>query len=288
MESLSQKERFFHLGLVGYPLGHSLSPAIHARALAAAGLQGEYCLYPAPPLASGSQALPALLDRMRRGELDGLNVTLPHKQAVLPLLNRLEPAARRIGAVNLVCCCRGQLVGDNTDAAGFGLDLQRFLEGLSLRQKQALVLGAGGAARAAAESLLDGGWRVTLAARRLEQAQALVQDLLPGSLAAIPLAAECLASLAGITLVVNATPLGMAPDREGCSWPPELDLPPGAAVYDLVYNPSETRLLQRARRAGLPAVGGLGMLVEQAALSFERWTGRPAPRPDMRRAVGLA
>ncbi len=288
MQPGSQARHFFHFGLTGYPLGHSLSPILHARALAAAGLDGDYCLYPVPPTLSASQGLDDLLGRLRRGGLDGLNVTIPHKQAVLPLLDHLAPAARRIGAANLLYCCDGQLVGDNTDAAGFSLDLHRFLEGLTLPHNHALVLGAGGAARAVAADLQDEGWQVTIAARRPDQARALAENLLPGKGKAIPLAVEALARLKEISLVVNATPVGMAPDQNGSPWPEDLALPPGSAIYDLVYNPRETRLLQRAHAAGLIAAGGLGMLVEQAALSFERWTGRPAPRPAMRQAVGLA
>ncbi len=288
MQPASQARRFFHLGLTGYPLSHSLSPVLHARALAAAGLDGEYCLYPVPPSPSASQGLYALLGRLRRGELDGLNVTIPHKQVVLPLVDRLAPAARRIGAANLLYWRGGQLVGDNTDAAGFSLDLHRFLEGLTLLHYHALVLGAGGAARAVAAALLDEGWQVIIAARRPDRARALAEILLPGKGKAIPLAVEALRWLKDIALVVNATPVGMAPDQNGCPWPEDLALPPGSAIYDLIYNPRETRLLQRAHAAGLTAASGLGMLVEQAALSFECWTGHPAPRPAMRQAVGLA
>ncbi len=288
MEPGIGQPHFFRLGLTGYPLGHSLSPAIHNAAIASAGLQGEYCLYPVSPLPSAPQALSDLLDRLRHGELDGLNVTIPHKQAVLPLLDWLEPAARRIGAANLLYCRRGQLVGDNTDATGFYLDLRHFLQRMPLHDQRALVLGAGGAARAVAAALLDDGWQITLAARRLEQAQALAHSLLPARFTVIPLVADSLANVVGTTLLVNATPLGMSPNQESCPWPVELALPAGAAVYDLVYNPPQTCLMRRAQAAGLPAAGGLGMLVEQAALSFERWTGRPAPRPAMRQAVGLA
>lgn len=283
-----ENDRFYCLGLIGHPLGHSLSPAIHSRALAAAGLSGEYRLYPVPPLPSGSQGLQELLDRLRCGELHGLNVTIPHKRAVLSRLDWLEPAARRIGAANLLYCRDGRLVGDNTDAAGFRLDLLSFMTANALRCGHALVLGAGGAARAVAAALLDDGWRVTIAARRPEQAQIIVEDLLPDKIEFIPLAGDCLASLTGISLIVNATPAGMAPDFTGSPWPAGVALPAGSAVYDLVYNPVDTLLLQTARAAGLPARGGLGMLVEQAALSFERWTGRQAPRPAMRQAAGLA
>ncbi len=279
---------FFRLGLAGFPLGHSLSQVIHTRALSAAGLSGEYRLYPVPPVSTGGTSIQELLDRLRRGELHGLNVTIPHKQAVLPLLDGLEPAARRIGAANLLYRRNGRLVGDNTDAAGFRLDLQSFFSANNLERGQALVLGAGGAARAVIAALLDEGWKVTVAARRAEQAQTMAESLLPEKIAAVPLTGDCLASLQGMNLVVNATSAGMAPDLAGSPWPAGVPLPGGSAVYDLVYNPADTRLLQMARAAGLPVRGGLGMLVEQAALSFERWTGRQAPRQVMRQAVGLA
>ena len=283
-----ENERFYRLGLVGHPLGHSLSPAILSRALAAAGLSGEYRLYPIPPLPSSSQGLQVLLDRLRRGELHGLNVTIPFKQVVLPLLDWLEPAARRIGATNLLYCRDGRLVGDNADAAGFRLDLLNFTTAISLHCGHALVLGAGGAARAVTAALLDDGWQVTVAARRPEQARIMAASLLPDEIEIVPLAGDCITALHSVTLVVNTTPAGMAPDLEGSPWPEGVALPAGSAVYDLVYNPADTRLLQTARAAGLPTRGGLGMLVEQAALSFERWTGCPAPRPVMRQAAGLA
>ena len=283
-----ENERFFRLGLVGHPLEHSLSPVIHSCALEAAGLSGEYCLYPVPPLPSGSQGLQALLDRLRHGELHGLNVTIPHKQSVLRLLDWQEAAARRIGAVNLLYYRDGKLVGDNTDAAGFQLDLLRFMTANNINCGQALVLGAGGAARAVTSALLDDGWQVTIAARRPWQGWAIAENLLPKKIEIIPLAAGRLSALHGVGLVVNATPAGMEPHFEGSPWPADVALPAGSAVYDLVYKPADTRLLQTARAAGLPASGGLGMLVEQAALSFERWTGRQAPRLAMRQAAGLA
>ncbi len=288
MEPDDARSHFFRLGLAGYPLEHSFSPAIHLCALEAANLKGEYRLYPVPPFPSGVSSLAELLDRVKTGELSGLNVTIPHKQAVLPLLDRLEPAAQRIGAVNLVYRQDGCLVGDNTDAAGFLVDIHRFMAAQNISRGRALVLGAGGAARAIAVALVDDGWQVTIAARRVNQALELAQCLRPDYLETIPLNAGSVIDLKDVRLIVNATPVGMAPHEEGIPWPSEAPLPASAAVYDLVYNPAETRLVQAARRAGLPAVGGLGMLVEQAALSFERWTGRQAPRPAVRRAVGLA
>ena len=166
------------LGLTGFPLAHSLSPRIHQAALAYCGLAGSYALYPVQP--RDARGLADLLNRVRGGELTGLNVTIPHKEAVLPLLDALALDAAAIGAVNTLFMRVGQLTGANTDATGFLSDLKRFLSPSNVPLKpeaQALVLGAGGAARAVVYALLSDGWQVTLAARRAEQAQALATDL---------------------------------------------------------------------------------------------------------------
>jgi shikimate dehydrogenase len=276
--------------LTGWPLGHSLSPLLHRAALVALGLKGEYHLLPVPP--GDSSALEALLQQVRRGQLQGLNVTIPHKQAVLPLLDELSPTARAIGAVNTLWLREGRLVGDNTDAPGFLADLRaRLGDRLAgkARERCAWLIGAGGSARAVAFALASEGWRVVIAARRLEQAEALAASLggrldseqfIPVSLAALPGG-----GVPQPQLIVNATPLGMTPQAETSPWPEGLAFPRGACVYDLVYNPPETRLVREARRAGLEAVTGLGMLVEQAALALEKWTGLPVPREAMFRAV---
>ncbi len=272
-----------HLYLLGYPLGHSLSPAIHTAALRAAGLPDwRYDLLPVPP-----HDLPAAVARLRAAACAGGNVTIPHKQAVLPLLDALTPAARAIGAVNAVYRQGAHLLGDNTDAPGFWADVQRAFGPLA--PGEALVLGAGGAARAVVYALTRRGWQVTVAARRPEQARGLCESLeAPGG--ALRPAALTRPALEGLRprLIVNATPAGMSPQRAGTPWPPGTPFPAGARLYDLVYNPPETRLMRQARAAGLPAVNGLGMLVEQAALAFTRWTGLAAPRAVMRAAAAAA
>jgi shikimate dehydrogenase len=278
------------LGLLGYPLSHSLSPRLHGAALHSLGLDGEYRLYPVPPLPDGASQLADLFHHLRAGKIDGLNVTIPHKQAVLPYLDSLTKTAQSIGAVNTIFNQDGRWVGDNTDAPGFLSDLNRLLPGKP-PQSQALVLGAGGAARGVVYSLLAAGWQVMVAARRLEQAQALVTSLLPfgdGRSSAHPLLLE--SDLfqrlpATLDLIVNASSAGMTPDVESSPWPPGAPFPQGAFVYDLVYKPPETALLRQARLAGLPAANGLGMLVEQAALALERWSGLSAPRQAMWQAV---
>ncbi len=275
------------LGLIGWPVSHSHSPEIHRLALAEFGLQGEYKLYPVPPLPDGEVALKDLLWDIRRGKLHGLNVTIPHKQAVQNLLDELTVVARKVGAVNTIFLRQGRLTGDNTDVRGFLGDLAEAFsweftaDGTVVRgdRPHALVLGAGGAARGVVFGLISSGWSVTVAARRIEQAQNLVSSFVgqtsdQASLAAICLAVADLSQLGRpVDLVVNATPLGMVPDTQLSPWPQELPLPAGAVVYDLVYNPLETSLIKFARQNGHPAANGLGMLVEQAALAFECWTG---------------
>jgi shikimate dehydrogenase len=307
----------FSLGLIGFPLQQSLSPRLHTAALARMGLRGEYQLYPVPPLPGGEEFLGETIARMRTGQIQGLNVTIPHKQAVLHFLDGLTPQAQAIGAVNTIFCRNRVLTGDNTDAPGFISDLQRVLaeidrspetEDDSCRDRVALVLGAGGAARAVVYALWQAGWQVTVAARRQEQAAGLVASLQQSIndlglastyLATIPLEARCLIDFCSISsdreskiknhqskILVNASSAGMLPDIAACPWPEDLPFPAGWLVYDLVYKPPETTFLRRAREAGLPAVNGLGMLVEQAALALERWTSMPVPRQAMWQAVG--
>ena len=332
-----------HLGLVGYPLLQSLSPTLHGAALREMGLEGEYRLYPVPPGAehngasgpdagahppgdenrvTGEAGLRLMLKLMYSGEVQGLNVTLPYKQRVLPLLDNLTQAAAAIGAVNTIYCQDGRLWGDNTDAPGFLKDLGQVfpsLQSSSAGEPRALVLGAGGAARAVAYALVTTGWRLVLAARRPEPLRALVQSLQnlvktsnpaigqPGvermpvvlsdkgpekTVTSVSLTSEGLKGLlqdpgSSISLIVNATSAGMIPYPEISPWPLDIPLPVGVCVYDLVYKPRETNLMRMARQAGLSTANGLGMLVEQAALALERWLERPAPREAMRAAVAI-
>ncbi|MCJ7537606.1 MAG: shikimate dehydrogenase [Anaerolineales bacterium] len=274
-------------GLVGYPLAHSLSPLIHSAALLALDLQGEYRLYPI----EDEQGLPDLVKQLRLGALQGLNVTIPYKRSVLELMDVLTPSAQSIGAVNTISYQQNQLIGANTDAGGFLADLRRmgwFPKADRLRH--ALVLGAGGSARAVVYTLAQQGWQLTIAARRREQAENLAKSSRETansegdqiSVEGIQMEKTSLSRLTPpADLIINTTPLGMSPQKNLSPWPSDLALPPQAAVYDLVYNPVETLLLRTAREAGLRAASGLGMLVEQAALSFEIWTGLPAPRTEM-------
>lgn len=254
------------LGLTGFPLTHSRSPELHAGFLRAAGLTGTYRLYPAQ-----ADELPGLLARLRTGELHGLNVTIPHKQAVVPLLDALTPAAHAIGAVNTLYWQDEQLIGENTDAPGFWDSLP---EAVRARKAHALILGAGGSARAVAYALAANGWHVTVTARRREQAESLcagLQPHLPNTLDVLDW--EERANPPNFpALLVNCTPFGMFPHLQESPLPEDAALPQNAHIYDLIYNPEETRLLMRAAAQGLTHQNGWQMLVAQARRAFEQWT----------------
>jgi shikimate dehydrogenase len=264
-----------HLGLIGFPLEHSLSPKIHSAALTSCSLEGEYTLFSIYP--DDVRGLKNLLARVRTGEITGLNVTIPHKQNVIPLLDELTSTAKAIGAVNTIYLNENKLIGDNTDAQGFLFDLERFIgdHELGIKNRTALVLGAGGSSRAVVYALENDGWNVTIAARRIDQAQELASRF--ENTQAVELNSQTLQFLFP-QLIVNATSVGMTPNVNQSPWPESLPFPPHAAIYDLVYNPRETKLMKDAHAAGLCATSGLGMLVEQAALAFEIWTGERIPR----------
>jgi shikimate dehydrogenase len=288
MQTSNFQPSTFNLGLIGYPLGHSLSPKIHTAALQASGLEGSYFLFPIPP--EDKQGLKDLLLRLRTGEIHGLNVTIPHKQNVIEFMDELTPAAQAIGAVNTMYMRRDKLIGGNTDAPGFLSDLKKVMVDWRLEiGRSALVIGAGGSARAVVYALLNDGWNVTLAARRIEQAQQLAKAVSNYKLQVAsysdlrPLTFNL--QLSTFNLIVNTTPLGMTPNTDSSPLPENTTLAKDTFVYDLVYNPRETKLIRIARAQGLNASTGLGMLIEQAALAFETWTGHNPPREVLYQAV---
>jgi shikimate dehydrogenase len=222
----------------------------------------------------------------------GANVTAPHKQAVMPFLDGIDPSAAAIGAVNTIVFSRSVAgnhgsattgiagtwsVGHNTDWSGFLADLGRL--GVDIRGENCLVLGAGGSARAIVYGLASAGSRAHVFARRPAQAQGLVRDLSP-HFAEEQLQAHDwrylseLHHLSDLALIVNTTPVGMAPQVGESPWPADLPFPARAFVYDLVYNPADTEFMRQADAAGCRVANGLGMLVQQGARSFELWTGR--------------
>jgi shikimate dehydrogenase len=286
------RKHTYSLGLIGYPLGHSLSPQIHHAALQALDLKGEYRLYPISPLPEGQPAVETLLDFLRLGTLRGLNVTIPHKQAVIPLLDDLTPIARAVGAVNTIFREGERLIGDNTDVPGFLADFERFAPCLVSNPGSAMILGCGGAARAVAYALANTGWQLSIVPCRKEdeqQARDLATDIQIAIHNPIPEIRALVFHLSSFSLhpslILNTTPLGMVPHINACPWPEEVPFPANVVLYDLVYNPPITKLVAVAHTAGIPATTGLGMLVAQAALSFERWTGLRPPIDVMRQAA---
>jgi shikimate dehydrogenase len=269
------------LGLIGYPLGHSLSPKIQAAALKACGLEGDYSLFPIEP--DNMPGLKDVFNRVRTGEITGLNVTIPHKQNVIAFMDELTPTAKAIGAVNTIYLKENKLIGDNTDAMGFLTDLKHAFDFSAFSLPPlALVLGAGGSARAVVYALLNDGWDVTIAARRIEQAEQLADSFKTQSINTTDFTALRPSTF---DLLVNTTPIGMSPNIDQSPWPQDIPFPNGAAIYDLVYNPRETKLLKDARSHGLNATTGLGMLIEQAALAFKLWTGKTPPRKILSESI---
>jgi len=272
------------VGVLGDPVAHSRSPAMHNAAFRALGL--DWCYVPL-------HVAPAQIEAALRGLVAlgfvGANVTIPHKEAAARLADELTPAAAAIGAVNtLTVLPGGRLRGDNTDAGGTLAALRE--AGVEVAGQCAVVLGAGGSARAVAYALAAGGAHVVLANRTPERAAALAAGLQPhvaGRLEAVALAnAGALeAALARARLLVNATSVGLHPGPDLSPLPEGVGLHPGLAVLDLVYAPRQTRLLRQAADAGCKTVEGLRVLVHQGALSFALWTGRPAPLDVMWRAA---
>lgn len=222
----------------------------------------------------------------------GSNVTIPHKQAVLPLMDTLSPQAKAVGAVNTIVCQQLEggisLHGDNTDIAGFLAPLHASAE--TLHGSEMLIFGAGGAARAVVYALLTtfAPARLTIAARRIKQAEQLAKAFAPydahAALRAIALS-DASSTVHKSRLLVNATPLGMHPHIEHTPWPAATDFHADHIAYDLVYNPEQTRFLQDVQQAGGAIIGGLDMLLEQAAASYTQWTGLPMPLTTVREAL---
>ena len=266
-------------GVMGWPVAHSLSPALHGFWLKQHRIEGGYESLAVPPdrLASALRALAS------KG-FAGCNLTIPHKEAALPLMEMLDPAARRIGAVNTVAVGPdGALSGYNTDGYGFIENLRAGIPGWKSTAGAAAVLGAGGAARAVLDALIqDGAPEIHLANRHRGRAEELAKIF--GAKVKVVEWADRARALAKAALLINATSLGM----EG-NPPLELDLaglPASAAVCDIVYAPLETDLLKSAKARGLKTVDGLGMLLHQARPAFKLWFGvLPEVTPELRRAL---
>ena len=255
-------------GVIADPIRHSISPAVHNRAFHARRLDAVYL-----PFLVSPACLRDFFAMAARLPLSGFSVTIPHKQKILRYLDAVDPLARRIGAVNTVWRKGGKWRGANTDAAAVTAPLQRLIR---LKDASVLIVGNGGAARAAACALQEAGSKITLVGRNTDRVRALAKTC----------GAEAIAKeqLAGrkFDIVVHATPMGMFPHVNECFFNGTI---PGEVVLDMVYNPLETVLIRRAREEGKTVAPGLEMFLEQAARQFEIWTGENAPRAVMQKAA---
>jgi shikimate dehydrogenase len=266
----------------GYPVEHSLSPAMHNAAIAALGLHFVYIPFSVKPddVGAAVQSLPGL-------GIVGVNLTVPHKERVLPYLDEVHPEARVVGAVNTVQIVDGKLIGHNTDGDGFMEPLNEI--GFRAEGARAVVLGAGGAARSVVYRLTSAGASVTIANRTRMRADRLAAEFQALSTNArvrsVDLDMTLRSELQAADLVVNTTSVGMYPDLAAIPLAPLEGIRAGQIVYDLVYRPQETRLLREARERGAEIINGVKMLVRQGAASFRIWTGIEPPVKVMEQAV---
>lgn len=268
-------------GIIGDPIEHSISPAMHNAAFKKLGLDYIYL-----PFRVRAEELAQAVNGLKALNVAGFNVTIPHKVTIIPRLDGLDPLAEKIGAVNTVVNTDGNLWGYNTDAAGF---LQPLLaRGIEPGGKNVVVLGAGGASRAIAYILAERDAHLTILNRQLELdwaeelAQRIYHDL-GKEVKVFELCFEHLTTaLEGADILVNATSVGMSPHSQESLVPAQL-LKSDLVVFDIVYNPVRTKLLKEAKAAGARTIEGIDMLVWQGALSFEKWTGQTAPFEVMRK-----
>jgi shikimate dehydrogenase len=269
------------VGIIGYPLGHSLSPPMHNAAFKHLGLDFHYVPFPIKPedLADGLEGLKSL-------NMVGCNVTIPYKEHIIPFLDQLDVEAKMLGAVNTIVNRDGMLWGYNTDSSGFLRSLVEDL-GFNIAGKKALILGAGGAARAVAFALAKAGIEgMVITNRSFGKGQKLAEDVqgyYPCRVQACLLEPQTLKErLSSAQLLVNTLPLGMYPHVEGMPPIQPEWLEPSLTVCDLIYNPPKTRLLEMAEKQGCTILNGEGMLVYQGAEAFKLWTGQEAPVSIMR------
>lgn len=265
-----------HFCVIGDPVEHSLSPRLHRRMIELTGLDATYDLCPVR-----AQELERFVEQARGGAWDGFNVTMPHKEAVVPYLDGLSGTAARCRAVNTVCMEDGRAIGHNTDGLGFIESLRA--HGFDPADKTALIIGTGGAGEAVTDALVQAGARlVYICNRSVYRAQALAARYPEHTRWVYFGTYPVRRGSAQADLVVNATSLGMA----GCKEFSDLrflgGVNPEAIVYDLVYNPRRTLFLSEADRHGLQTIGGIELLVHQAMLAFQRWTGAEFGPADMK------
>ena len=269
-------------GVLGHPVKHSLSPAIHNAAFQHLGLNYVYLAFPV-------EDVPHAIDGIRAlGNLRGFSVTIPHKVPVMAHLDTIEPTARHIGAVNTIVKEDQTLSGHNTDASGALLALRH--AGVDLAGKHVVIIGSGGAARAITFGLAleTPAGRLTILGIEEEERQTLARNLREGTALHVEdhmLNADTLEpALDQAQVLIHCTPVGMDPHVDQTCVPQQF-FHPDLTVMDIVYNPLDTRLLKEARSAGCPTIRGLEMFLHQAVAQFELWTGQPAPVPVMRRVL---
>ncbi|MDA8234972.1 MAG: shikimate dehydrogenase [Clostridia bacterium] len=272
------------VGILGYPVEHSKSPLMQNAGFQALGL--DYCYV---PFSVAPEDLSRAMEAIRALNLAGANVTIPHKEAVIPFLDEVTPEAAAMGAVNTIVNRDGRLMGYNTDGRGFLLSLMEGL-GLDVKGLTIVLLGAGGAARGVGMELARAGaGRLLVANRNLDRARELAGDITrhTGCLTqALPWEEAILRDAIGAAQVlINTTPIGMHPHHEV---PPVVNpeyFPTGLTVCDLIYNPIKTSLLSAAEAKNLPTLSGWGMLLYQGVIAFELWTNQKAPVEIMKKAL---
>ncbi|MFA6430974.1 MAG: shikimate dehydrogenase [Candidatus Margulisiibacteriota bacterium] len=271
------------VGIIGHPIEHSISPAMHNAAFKKLGLEFEYVPFDVKP-----EDLSEAINGFRALHVAGFNVTVPHKENVMQYLNRTTKLAETIGAVNTVKNQDGELIGYNTDGPGFIESLMQDA-GFDPKGKNVLVIGAGGASRAVALSLAEGHAKTIyisdVAAGKADALAKYIDSFENVSCKAIELSQGIFDQ---IDLLVNATPIGMHPMIDASPIPEGIKLPKELMVYDLVYTPSETKILKAAKKAGCKTCTGLGMLVRQGALAFTLFTGEEAPIETMQQSAKAA
>ena len=260
------------VGLIGFPVSHSISPAMHNAAFKELGMDWIYDAMAIPPdiLKHG------IREPMQHGYI-GLNVTIPHKEAVMRFVTP-DPIARAVGAINTIDFRTN--TGTNTDVQGFIDDLNA--NAIPIKNQLVAVLGAGGAARAAVYGLVREGAKVVVVNRTMQKAQVMLADLTmsAGIRGVEPMTLDDIVELP-VSLIVNCTSAGLYPHVTDSPWIDGVPFPKNITVYDMIYRPQKTKFMTQAENAGGRAVGGLGMLVRQGALAFKLWTGVDAPLETM-------
>ena len=275
--------------LLGYPLGHSLSPLIHNTAFQAQGINMVYLCMPVAPA-----YFETAVQGFGAARFVGSNITIPHKQRAFHMADELSERARAVSAVNTLVCTYTEgnkaphIYGDNTDVQGFGDTLHTY--SARLDGNEMVVLGSGGSARAIVYALLTrfNPRLLTIAARTVSKAEQIAKEMAPydvqSALRVVPYN-ESGGAIRQAALLVNTTPVGMSPNSSQSPWGHAADISEGQIVYDLVYNPEKTVFLEEAEKQGAVIVGGLDMLIGQAAASYKQWTGQDMPLDRVRSVV---